>query len=59
MASAVFLIRQNTNRSRQIAAYKRTFMRQLRFSFPVCVYPNPAYQFPCGRKPERPEKTHD
>jgi hypothetical protein len=27
--------------------------------FPNYVYPNPPVNIPCGRKPERPEKTHD
>ena len=31
----------------------------LRFYFPICVYPNPPCQLPCGRKPERPEKTQE
>ncbi len=34
------------------------FLQQLRFYFPICVYPNPPCQLPCGRKPECPEKTH-
>ena len=25
----------------------------------ICIYPNPPCLLPCGRKPERPEKTHD
>ena len=29
------------------------------FTFLICVYPNPPCQLPCGKKPERPEKTHD
>ena len=26
---------------------------------PICVYPNPPCQLPCGRTPVHPEKTHD
>jgi hypothetical protein len=32
------------------------FLQQLWYYFPNCVYP---CQFPCGRKPECPEKTHN
>ena len=34
------------------------FLQQLRFTS-LAVYPNTPCQLPCGKKPERPEKTHD